>query len=323
VPANRRPGTALTYDCGVPVALVVNPILASAKLAVRSVAESSRRLGLGEPLVLPTSLDAPGDAQARAALDAGADKVVVVGGDGTVRVVAGVLAAAGGPVTMAIIPVGSANLVARNLGLRPGRIGAAVDAALTGVPRPLSVGWVECLVDGVWGEPSPMLAVAGIGRDAQAIASTRPWLKRRAGWLAYAESGWRQVLSPSLPMTLRLDDGPPLAIVAWSVLAATLPRLPLGVVAFPQARPGAATMQVLQVALRHPWQWAGVARQGLCHPSGGCETLRYASATRVQVTPAHPLPVQIDGDLVPRAEATRVTLQADAVRVVRPTAGPA
>jgi len=219
---------------------------------------------------------------------------------------------------LAIVPVGAANLVARNLGLKPGRLQDVAVTALQGSPRDLSVGWVACRRDGLWGDEVPMLIVAGMGRDAQAVASIRPRLKRLAGWLAYAEAGGRQALRPSMPMQVRLDDGDVEDVSAWSVLVANLPRLTMGIVAFPDVQPGSDAMQVLQVRLRHPGQWAAAAVKGLGHTSGDVPALRYSSARHVCVQPERAMPVQIDGDLLPEAEEMRVRLQARAIQAVVP-----
>jgi len=284
-----------------------------------AVAKASQRAGWEVPLVLATSVDSPGAEQARHALEAGVDRLLVVGGDGTIRLVAGVVATAEPELAktpIGMVPVGAANLVARNLGLHSQRIDEAVRLALTGAPHPLSVGWVSCQIDGVWVDETPMLVVAGMGRDAQAIASTHPWLKRHAGWLAYAEAGGRHALRSSLPMSLCLDDAPCVDIDAWSVLAAALPRLPMGIVAFPDAHPGADALQVLHVAVRNPMQWGPVAVKGLAHTSGDVAALRYATARTVRVRPSEPSPVQIDGDLIENVEQMCVRLQTKAIQVV-------
>jgi len=199
-----------------------------------------------------------------------------------------------------------------------GRLDYAAQIALTGLPHSLSVGWVACLRDGTWGDDVPMVAVVGIGRDAEAIARIRPSLKQLGGWLAYAEAGGRQALRPSIPMTVVMDDGDEEDVSAWSVLVANLPRLPLGIVAFPDVQPGNETMQVLKVQLRHPGQWGAVAVKGIGHTGGDVPALRYSSASWVCVRTGRALPVQIDGDLLPAADAIRVRLQPQAIQVVVP-----
>jgi len=304
-------------------ALIINPSSRVADTALTEVTAASERHGWQSPLVLPTTVDQPGQRQADQALAAGVDRLVVAGGDGTVRRVAGVLAATSGEAAMTpigVMPIGSANLVARNLGLPPHRLDKAADMALLCQPQPLSVGWVRCLVDGSWLDEVPMLVMAGIGRDAQAIANTRESLKRWAGWLAYAESGVHQALRRSIPLTMSLDDGSAVDIEAWSVLIAALPRLPMGILAFPDLRLGDDAFQVMQVALRHPLQWAAVAMKGLAHQQKPVEALRYDRAQRVLVMLSEPSPIQVDGDLISDVEQVSVRLQAGAVRVASPVA---
>ena len=66
--------------------------------------------------------------QARLAVASGARLVVAAGGDGTVRAVAAGVAHTG--VEMAILPLGTANLAARNLGLPVGCLNAALDVEI-------------------------------------------------------------------------------------------------------------------------------------------------------------------------------------------------
>ena len=300
-------------------ALIVNPALKAATPAIRAVQAAGRLNGWDGALVLQTSVEHPGQEQTWAALDAGVDRIVVAGGDGTVRLVAGALAESGELTPLAIVPTGTANIVARNLGLYPGPLETAAMTALTGGRRPLTVSWVAYRRNTQAGDITPMLAVAGIGRDAEAVAATQPWMKR-AGWLAYAATGARQALRPAIPMKVTIDDGAPETVRAWSVLAANLPRLPMGVVAFPGAEVGSDTMQVLQVRLKNPGAWLSVAAKGLTKLSVPAAALNYSAARQLTVEPGRPMPVQIDGDVVPDVAAMSVTVQPSAIFVVTASA---
>ncbi|PZS21372.1 MAG: hypothetical protein DLM61_28125, partial [Pseudonocardiales bacterium] len=79
------------------------------------IARVCAELGWAPPLWLETTVEDPGGGQARSALAAGADLVLVCGGDGTVRHVARVLAGSGTP--LGLLPTGTANLLARNLAI--------------------------------------------------------------------------------------------------------------------------------------------------------------------------------------------------------------
>jgi len=300
----------------VKAALIVNPNCRLSDDAIRTVESVSRSQSWQPPLLLPTTSQETGGAQARQALAAGVDRIVVAGGDGTLRQVAGALAQAGdNRPALGIMPVGAANLVARNLGLKPGQLKRSASIALTGQPVRLAIGWVSCRIGGLWQDEQPMLAVSGIGWDAQAIAATRPWLKKRAGWLAYAESGGRQARRENLSMKISHDGNQEATVQAWSILFAILPRLPLGIVAFPDVVPGSDIAQVLQVTISQPARWGAVAAKGLLHTRGQVDSLHYSSARRLIVKPSQPCPVQIDGDAIEEVEEVRFRVQPSAIEV--------
>src|SRR5690606_33427973 len=74
-----------------------------------------------------TSADEPGQSATREALAGGADVVVAAGGDGTVRAVAEGLADTNSTADLGILPLGTGNLFARNLGVAVNNLPAAVE----------------------------------------------------------------------------------------------------------------------------------------------------------------------------------------------------
>jgi len=104
----------------------------------------------------------------------GADLMIAVGGDGTVAAVASAIDGSGIP--LGIVPAGSTNIIARELGI-PTNARAAV-SLLYGAHRR------HDLDLGVCGE-SRFLHMAGAGLDSRLFAATNPGLKRKVGWLAY------------------------------------------------------------------------------------------------------------------------------------------
>lgn len=118
-------------------AVILNPTkLDDLSLLRRRVDSEVLSAGWRPTVWLETTAEDPGHAAARAALDAGVDLVLVAGGDGTVRVVASELAGTG--VSMALLPSGTGNLLARNLSI-PLDTDAALRLALTGRPRRIDV----------------------------------------------------------------------------------------------------------------------------------------------------------------------------------------
>jgi len=118
---------------------------------------------------------ARGDAErfARAARTEGFERVVVAGGDGTINEVANALA--GSPLPLAIVPLGTANVLAAEIGLG-GRAAQIAQAILDGQPVRVSLGQV--------GERR-FVMMAGIGFDAKVVCAVDPQAKRWLGKLAY------------------------------------------------------------------------------------------------------------------------------------------
>lgn len=156
--------------------------------------------------------DAAGpDVLARRALAAGADLVVAHGGDGTVRAVADALA--GTDAVMAVLPAGTANVFAAELGLTGGLPGALalVTGAAPAAVRRVDIG--RATAEGSSPESDgehPFLLRIGLGLQAAMVTNVPAAAKKRLGRLAYAlqfAREWRR-LRPHR-YTVSVDGGPP------------------------------------------------------------------------------------------------------------------
>ena len=94
-----------------------------------------------------TSEDDPGQGMAGEAVAAGAELIIVAGGDGTVRAVAERLADMSAGAQLGIVPLGTGNLLARNLEVPIDDVPAAFVRAFDGEAQPVDVGWVEVDLD--------------------------------------------------------------------------------------------------------------------------------------------------------------------------------
>lgn len=299
------------------VVAIVNPIARRHADAMTALTTACR--GRGHRLtIVPTTPDAPGGPQARAALADGADLVIAAGGDGTVRAVAHELA--GSDADLAVLPLGTANLFARNLGLAPGDVSGGVRAALDAPARVIDVGqasWTPASGSAGAREThrSTFLVVAGLGNDAATVLATRPEFKSRFGWLAYFESGARHLGRPAVRMRVSVDGGLLREVSTWCLLAGNAGRLPGGVRVFPDAALDSGRLATLLVPLASPRQWAGVALQGLTRHRVQVEALEYGQARSVWAIPETPTALQLDGDVVGSVSEVRLAIAAASLRV--------
>jgi diacylglycerol kinase (ATP) len=150
--------------------------------AIPDIASQLRSAGLEVELVATTG---PGDAT-RIAADAsrqGISDVIVAGGDGTIN--EALQGLVGTPARLGILPRGTANVLAGELGL-PLNCQRAAGVIADGKARRVHVG---CAVDETSGSKRYFLLMAGIGLDATVVRRVNPGLKKRFGKGAFWFSG--------------------------------------------------------------------------------------------------------------------------------------
>ena len=295
------------------VALVLNPVKVDDADALRAdLAARCARAGLPEPLVLETTQEDPGGSMARDALAAGATVVAVAGGDGTVRAVAEALTGTG--VALAVVPQGTGNLLARNLGL-PLAVDAALDAVVDGTDRRVDVGRLT----GPGDDGTVFAIMAGAGFDAAMMREAPEGLKAAVGWPAYIVGGARGLRRQHARVVLRVDGGEPVRARVRTVLVGNLGKLQGGLELLPDARPDDGLLDVALVAPRGPLDWARLLWRGLTGRHVRDHRLRTWQAREVDVRLLRPQPRQVDGDLVADGDRLVATVEPGAlvVRVPR------
>ncbi len=286
-------------------AVIVNPIARSADDELAALQAVAAKLDI-DLRVMMTTIGHPGRTQARQAVDKGFDSVVAVGGDGTLRQVAAGVAHT--DVALGIMPAGAGNIVARNVGLRPGDHARNAEVALTGRPRPVDLAWAT--IDDEAREP--FLGMIGMGRDAEVVAAVTRRSKQVRSWRAYARAGLKALRATPLPFII---DGAHENY--WTVLVGNAPRVPMGARVFPDVHLDSGDLQVLRVERPSLLNWAGIAAFGL-GLRRKAPRLRWSRVTSVAVSFPSPRAVQIDGDVVASASTVFVDVDASALLVRSP-----
>ncbi|HSZ40953.1 MAG TPA: diacylglycerol kinase family protein [Trebonia sp.] len=289
------------------VEFIINGTLARASRHIRSLCgHAARRANWESRFVVTEKVQAGIDAAHDAAVR-GADLVVAVGGDGTVRGCAEGLADS--PVPLGIVPLGTANLLARTLGI-PLHPEPALGVALAATAASTCT---HRRIDLATADDAPFTAMAGMGLDAAVVAATR--LKHHLGWLAYAISGAAHLAASPATFTIRLDKGQPFARKAHSVVVGNSGLLPGGFTLLPDAQVDDGLLDVCVLAPHGPLGWPRVATRVLTHSRAEDHHLERFQAREVTITAHRPLPREVDGEVVTPGSALNVRIRRAALTV--------
>jgi diacylglycerol kinase family enzyme len=258
-----------------------------------------------------TTREDPGTGQARAALRSGADVVLAWGGDGTVRSVAAALAdqaASAARVPLGLLPGGTGNLLARNLGL-PLDLDEAAAVALTGRERA-----VDVLDLGLGGSTAVATVIAGIGLDSVLIDAPEQ-LKAVLGPMAYGLQSVRALAHPRMRVGVSVDGAAPVWRWARCVLVVNVGGLIAGLDVAPEAEPDDGFLDVVVLTLANPRD-AVVAASSLVrrhrHDLPGRYHLRGRRAT---IVARGDFGRQIDGDVIDDGHVLDARVRAGALVV--------
>jgi diacylglycerol kinase (ATP) len=294
------------------VLVVLNPMGGTSEPAALSTLIEHRFAAAGMAYQLyETTGDDDFPALVSEALAAGCELVVVAGGDGTVSLVAGPLVGTGVP--LAILPVGAANLLARELG-----IPADPEAALALVTGPHQLRTLDAMDLG----GRHALLQVGVGLDALMIRDTDREAKRRFGRQAYLLTLLGKLGSHRAQRFSLMVDGQQLRPLAWQVLVANAGTLGMRPLRWgPNIRPDDGTLDLCLFAGRTLANLARLIRFIVVQRRFSGTLVRYLPVREsVTIATEPPLPVQADGEII-GVTPVQVRLRAQALPVIVPPPG--
>jgi YegS/Rv2252/BmrU family lipid kinase len=273
------------------LAVVLNPVKVEDAVAFRAMVEQrAAATGWGSPAWYTTTVEDPGRSMAESAAISGAEMVIVCGGDGTVRSVCAELAGTG--ISVGIIPAGTGNLLARNLGI-PLYFQAAVDVALLGQDRAIDM--VKVSGDGI-PDDAHFMVMAGLGFDAAIMEGANEQIKAKVGWLAYVVSGIRNMMFPAVRLDIRVDEGDWTRHRARTIVIGNVGYLQAGMPLLPDA---AIDDGVLDVVLLHPSRflsWIPLAVRVISRGKRTDDLVNRMTGRTVEIKCHGDTPRQLDGD---------------------------
>jgi YegS/Rv2252/BmrU family lipid kinase len=239
-------------------------------------------------------------------VDRGVDLVFVWGGDGTVR--RAIDAVVGRPVTLAILPAGTANLLATNLGL-PEDLEACVRIGLHGPRRSLDVGKVN-------GEHFAVMA--GSGLDALMIRDADSGLKDAIGRLSYVWTGVKNVRLEPVRMKIDVDGAPWFRDAASCVLVGNVGEVLGGLSVFPDAEPDDGRLEIGVVTASGALEWARTIGRAVAGDVSTSPFVRATSGRTFEVRMDKAMPYEVDGGDRKARKKLRVKVKPMAITVCVP-----
>ncbi len=317
-------------------ALVYNPTKVDEKRLRAAVRELSKDAGWSPPSFHPTTIEDAGQEAARDAIAHGADVVLVAGGDGTVRAVAEAMAGTGIP--LAIVPSGTGNLLARNLGLPLAAPEAMIRAALGEFRYPIDIGWAALTRENGETSEHAFVVLAGIGLDADMIANTRPDLKKSVGWVAYVDGAARSLPNAKpFRIVYQMDESRLHSTKVHSVLFANCGTLPARIALIPSASIADGELDVAIIQPSGPFGWLGVWRKIWWDNSvlrrfragrlvlqrrGRDASVRYLRGKVAEAAATQPTSIELDGDEFGEAVRIRCRIAPGALLLALPEGHP-
>lgn len=231
--------------------------------------------------------------------------MLACGGDGTVTACAEGVAGTGVP--LAIIPVGTGNLLARNIGLPMG-LDEALAVAVGGVQQPVDAGRVNGTL---------FVVMAGLGLDAQMLDGTSEPLKKRLGWLAYAISAARHLGDRPMRVTVSADGGRRCRMRASLLIVGNVGWLRGGLPLLPDARPDDGMLDAVVLTAHGLTGWlATAAAIALRRPAR--DRIYRVQFTELQVTLDQQQPWELDGEVMGSTRQLTVAAQPGALLLRMP-----
>ncbi len=244
--------------------------------------------------------------EARHAIKAGAEVVFVWGGDGTVQRVAD--AAAGTDVAIAIVPAGTANLLAHHLNL-PKDIPGCVAVGLGPNRRPIDLGVIN---------DEHFAVMAGIGVDAVLMHHAKKGLKSRWGRLAYWRAGVKAVQMPHFEATLKVGGEEWLRGPASCVLVGNLGSLFGGITVFDHALDDDGRLELGMMTGDGTLAWARALTRTIFGKPGLSPFLQMTADRKIVVKLDRPMPYEVDGSLRDPADRFHIGVERRALKVCVP-----
>ena len=294
---------AASTDAGTKVAVIAH----NGKTIEGGLPELRRELaaqGVREPMWFEVDKSRRAQKRVREAIDAGAELLVIWGGDGMVQRCIDV--AAGKHVSIAVIPAGTANLLATNLKI-PMTIADAVKVALHGDSRTIDVGTIngECFA-----------VMGGAGFDGTIMEDVSSSAKERFGRVAYVRSGVKAMKARRVATDIEVNGDHWFHGPTSCVLVGNVGTVIGGLKVFEDATPDDGLLDLGVVSAEGTVQWARVLGRIVAHSEmSRSPFVRSTQAAKIDVRFAKKVPYEIDGGARGESDRLKIRVRPHAIAI--------
>jgi len=295
------------------VAVIYFPGRVDLKKVRRIVSTAIAGAGWEIPLYLKTAADETGGVQALRAIAQKATHIVVIGGDGTVRSVLEEVAKSGANVSVGIVPIGTGNVLARNLNLPLTDMDLQIQRALFGIAHSIDLGLAKMIMADGKRKEMHFAVMAGLGLDAKIMLHTDQARKRRMGWVAYVEGGLKMLPIRYESLLVSVDNREARQLKVVTLLIGNVGWLPGRLSMMPDAAMDDGRLDVAAIGPRRFWNWIDfwsrvtvgnnivrtnrIGKQ-LLDATANIKTLENMSGVKIRVAPSADTELQLDGDVI-------------------------
>ena len=264
--------------------------------------------GVERPVWVEVDKSRKAPKQVRRLLADGSRHFLVWGGDGMAQRCIDALAGSGA--TMAIVPAGTANLLASNLGL-PTDIEGAVQTGLHGPTRQIDV---------INMNGERFAVMAGAGFDAEMIRGADGSLKQHLGRAAYLWTGARSFRSKPFKAKISVDGSPWFNDAASCVLAGNVGALFGGVSVFDDAEPDDGLLDIAVITADGMVQWMRTAGRTIAGTADRSPFFRSTRGRRIKVKLDRKVRYEIDGGARTKEKSYAFEVEPGAIAIHVPVA---
>lgn len=238
----------------------------------------------------------------------GVKHIVVCGGDGTIREV--LSAAVKKPVSIGIVPLGTGNLFARNIGISL-KLDEAMETALTGVTKKIDVGKAN---------ETYFSILAGIGMDAEVMKKASRELKDKLGIGAYVISTIKSLRTRRGKYLITIDKQNPKVYRAKSIMVANMGRIQGGIQAVPKAHPQSGDLKIGILKARGISAWVSIVTNAIRGNINKSPHYTLLSGQEIKIVSlSGPKPYECDGEHFPPTNTLSISIYPKSISLFLPS----